>query len=1465
MSKNAFNKESPELSDTPIGIAMKKTQSIPTESQSKIINLSPPISGKVEDPEPRESPPAHTVAFREQNLFCPKCSSPLIHEDLATHKKGRRYPITLFQPLSSLLDNESVVFLSDVSTQQDFDTLRSQAEPHLMTNGGTITNGIPKSACVSMQSILEQVVGNYCDSVCEPVNATTSMDFKNADNVKDNGEESTTNQNNDNEMQMVPPYCVRCKSYIVQEAGESEVQDETLNSLVVWLAASRSTDDGINESNLENESLRPSKGSITVALNTNKQHRQHEKIWSSAPEEDLFSNHEMHRLPPRPEQASKNSNKTANLTEWNVLEQSEQELDRYSTFESENSSSIRHQSLPVKKISQDAAAQSPSQKSLHAIDSSHSLQHRTALPRDPPASSEKNSMNTPMAASSVILTIPSEQNKALEIETACYSSPNEMDTSDHESVGTSYTLEEKKNIIDHYEQKRRMATKAIGRKLMEGYALTQTQCKSCEMPVMELLGKSSCVVCPLVTKKAKKRADLRRKGRAIRGTFTSDSESPMKQKQKITVKTEVSCQQKKNLVTTATFEEGSPAKTSVLLRERQLRDLTDFIVFENRDSGDGGVGGEKVDEQSNSYKSKQIEGISLHSPSTNDTTFNDSYLGTDSSTFGNPVLDAKGGTSKTFSDTDQESNMNEEVYRRLLRGWLITSVNCPECIVPMMKSPGEETIRCVLCAEEPKSDPPASTGDSNNGKNLNFDQLEVHINFDPVEKEERDTVQSSTRNSKPAKEDVKGRPNGNICHPDTIGLVPNMGSIERGNAGQNGEVISNREKRNSTSSGFQANSLLHDIDSAFVVSKKINDGSGFNQAQHMLHNLTEAEQVDFNQDFWEDEFSKSDQDENSCRSGSSITADDKMEPSSQPHSYDLMEVPPVEEAMSALNSKSDKELCYAEVFQPTASFGNNPNKDQDLGTKSRTSVLDSFPSNLQIDNRTRTALHNRDAFKESELVPSRSLEFPSEFSTQMSPAAAGYHMLDKSRKEIQYRKSSQNISNQRSNLGHFEVLTGMRGRETERRSRGEVMLMQPPNLNIPNEDNLSQEGLKDTEQLKFLERQRVHEDSPEIFVEPYATFKNGESPKEGTRRRYLAIPEDLDLDDHMAILSFLSLSKEKRIVEERNGSIASTRFSRPGERDDVPVSDYTYDTMQATNVGQSVTPKLESNVISEAQRAGSMDINSKHTTTSIFGSNPKQIVLNKEEDARFPERNNFDEKKFNQNSFSGQRSVWYEDSESEASSEDDSNLILSFDKPMVRAGESMEDSLLVFKNLETKETTPRTNIQGGSHFHVDNFARYENPVECRSCRNLLNKDPSSRNSFYCRNPRCNVFMIPLDKVEIFNSAMNEKIAKNSSPFKTKQMKSLGGASINAHLVKNYPDKNCSYSLGEKVGDERFLDANFFTFSCEDETGFLDSKLSNALGVKTEASEVEENLDLTSLINQLASATVSGENVLYDVR
>lgn len=48
-----------------------------------------------------------------------------------------------------------------------------------------------------------------------------------------------------------------------------------------------------------------------------------------------------------------------------------------------------------------------------------------------------------------------------------------------------------------------MAAKLLGSKLLEGYALRDSQCLRCGMPMMEYKGKVDCVVCPVLTEKTK--------------------------------------------------------------------------------------------------------------------------------------------------------------------------------------------------------------------------------------------------------------------------------------------------------------------------------------------------------------------------------------------------------------------------------------------------------------------------------------------------------------------------------------------------------------------------------------------------------------------------------------------------------------------------------------------------------------------------------------------------------------------------------------------------------------------------------------------------------------------------------------------------------------------------------------------------------------------------------------------------
>jgi uncharacterized Zn finger protein (UPF0148 family) len=75
------------------------------------------------------------------------------------------------------------------------------------------------------------------------------------------------------------------------------------------------------------------------------------------------------------------------------------------------------------------------------------------------------------------------------------------------------TEDEQAEMIANYPTKRNIATNIIGAKLLKGYSLTHKQCFFCDMPMMERDKKCECVVCPVIKRKAKRRARDKRKER----------------------------------------------------------------------------------------------------------------------------------------------------------------------------------------------------------------------------------------------------------------------------------------------------------------------------------------------------------------------------------------------------------------------------------------------------------------------------------------------------------------------------------------------------------------------------------------------------------------------------------------------------------------------------------------------------------------------------------------------------------------------------------------------------------------------------------------------------------------------------------------------------------------------------------------------------------------------------------------
>lgn len=97
-------------------------------------------------------------------------------------------------------------------------------------------------------------------------------------------------------------------------------------------------------------------------------------------------------------------------------------------------------------------------------------------------------------------------------ETASSDIPTEsnMDESTSNDVNNEVKTQPKETDIDvttiDYKKRRKIATKVLGAKMIEGYSLQDTQCKRCSMPLMERpdIQQLECVVCPVLEKKVKK-------------------------------------------------------------------------------------------------------------------------------------------------------------------------------------------------------------------------------------------------------------------------------------------------------------------------------------------------------------------------------------------------------------------------------------------------------------------------------------------------------------------------------------------------------------------------------------------------------------------------------------------------------------------------------------------------------------------------------------------------------------------------------------------------------------------------------------------------------------------------------------------------------------------------------------------------------------------------------------------------
>ena len=248
---------------------------------------------------------AHAVGFKLSGELCPKCSIPMLHQDLATIKEGGKRLVLCHSSSSTTTartlgnDADTVGASMETYTQHDLNitalhphgerSQESRRTPSFRSIGSNCGLMLP------VLSVLEQFAGTYCDSICAD-QATTS---------RCNGGFEQGIANNHHGVRQVPPYCPKCKAYVVQETGNKDLQDEMLTNLASWLASSSSSsssyEDGESDDGgkVSKVSFRPSHGSITIMPNNRENQQLPRSVNAALSTNKPLSSLKIHPLHPK--------------------------------------------------------------------------------------------------------------------------------------------------------------------------------------------------------------------------------------------------------------------------------------------------------------------------------------------------------------------------------------------------------------------------------------------------------------------------------------------------------------------------------------------------------------------------------------------------------------------------------------------------------------------------------------------------------------------------------------------------------------------------------------------------------------------------------------------------------------------------------------------------------------------------------------------------------------------------------------------------------------------------------------------------------------------------------------------------------------------------------------------------------------------------------------------------------------
>jgi len=194
-----------------------------------------------------------------------------------------------------------------------------------------------------------------------------------------------------------------------------------------------------------------------------------------------------------------------------------------------------------------------------------------------------------------------------------------------------------------------------------------------------------------------------------------------------------------------------------------------------------------------------------------------------------------------------------------------------------------------------------------------------------------------------------------------------------------------------------------------------------------------------------------------------------------------------------------------------------------------------------------------------------------------------------------------------------------------------------------------------------------------------------------------------------------------------------------------------------------------------------------------------------------------------------------------------------------------ELSQIALRNLIAQEDFP---VKSQSHNLVESNTELKKEANCVSCDEVMCNDPSSKELFFCKNQYCNFFMIPLEKADLCNSAMNEKLNANfgirdgASTRMSNHDVGIDSTDTESNDCDALEEDDGSFSDEESKTSFDNREPKIFIFPSNDEDEDEDEAISINSQVEMAWDLVNKDRNIVDLIDHLASAAVTGSMDSY---